>query len=424
MISVVGSSRVGRILAALVSGLCVSGCALIFRIPHHVPTVETGETHKRTNMKTHPPHLLQALACVVLLCLGACSKPTDPVTPTTLSPIDSPTLPARGFFMGILPMPATGQTLEQSYPQAAQHAEFVPVWAVGLGARGFWDYAEALAGFGGDAIVGGLIRDNGMFPLIHFSFIDSDTLTGDLILQAPPGLSGATLSDSTWRRAYKDEVLAAVRAIRPRYLSTGNEVNRWYEQHGSQADNPNGFQHWVSLHEEIYAAAKQLSPQTQVFCVFAREVVDELREADLSFLEMFDAAHQDLVVFTSYPNAVKKDAAGAMLPNPINRPSDIPEAYYEPIHVFAQGKPIGFSEIAWPSENGFGGEQDQADFLARAATTLTVNRGMNLKLFGWPWLHNLTNPVTGEEESSGLITRASHEKLAYTAWRNLANAGR
>lgn len=348
---------------------------------------------------------------IVVAALLSCSDSEPPTEPVAITPADSPTAPARGFFLGLLPSPSSSQLLDASYAQAAQYAEFAPVWAVGVGAQGFWNYAEALAGFGGDAIVDGLISDNGLYPIIHFSFIDVDTLTGDVILEAPPGLSVATLSDTALRRAYKNEVLDAVRASRPRYFSIGNEVNRWYEQYGTDAADPNGFQHWVSLYNETCDAVKHLSLGTQVFCVFAREMVAELKEADLRVLDLFDSNRMDLLIFTSYPNAVKKDSAGAMLPTPINRPTDIPPDYYS--RILMPGKAFGFSEISWPSENGSGGEQDQADFLTLVAGSLTLDRGIDLRMFGWSWLHNLINPATQLEGSSGLISYNGTAKIVY-----------
>jgi hypothetical protein len=77
-------------------------------------------------------------------------------------------------------------------------------------------------------------------------------------------------------------------------------VNRWYEKYGVGENNPNGFQHYVNLYEEIYDAIKKLSPETKVFCTFAREIISENREADLSVLPMFKPEKMDLLVFTSY----------------------------------------------------------------------------------------------------------------------------
>lgn len=321
-----------------------------------------------------------------------------------VTPKDSPALPPRGFFMGILPIPGDDQPMEDAYAQAAQYAEFVPVWPAGTGASGFWDYPDKLRGWWGTTFVEGYIRGNGMFPLIHFSFMDKDE-SGNLILQTPDTMTNATLSNQEWRTLYIKSILEVVAAVKPLYLSTGNEVNRWYEAYGADADNPNGFQHFVSLHEEIYDAVKKISPETKVFCVFSREIVNENREADLSVLDFFDPATLDVLVFTSYPYAVKG----------ILTPSDIPDDYYAAASQHMPGKPFGFSELGWPSLEVFGGEQGQADFLFNVADRLTVKQGISLHLYGYCWLHDVD-----EYDSTGLIKRDGTEKLAYLAWKEIS----
>jgi hypothetical protein len=220
-------------------------------------------------------------------------------------------------------------------------------------------------------------------------------------------MKGATLSDPAWREAYKKAVLDIVRAARPKYLSLGNEVNRWYEEYGE--DGPNGFKQYVSLYEEIYDEAKKLSPEIKIFCVFAREIVSENREANLEVLRLFDPSKVDLLVFTSYPYAVRG----------ISSPFDVPDDYYSRAADYMPGKPFGFTEIAWPSLDAFGGEQAQAAFIEQAANRLTRGRGIKLRLLGWPWLHDLD-----ENDAVGLIGVDGAEKPAYAAWKNLFGAGR
>ena len=264
------------------------------------------------------PVLILVVVTIVLIFIPACSN--------LINPKDSPEIPARGFFMGILPVPGDGQDFDDSYPQAAQYAEFVPVWGRGKDS-GFWDFAKDLSGSWGNIFVDQLIRGNGMFPIIHFSFIAKGE-GGKLILQAPEDMEDATLSDPEWRELYKQAVLDGIRAIKPLYLSAGNEVNRWYEEYGAQYGDDNGFQHFVSLYEEIYDEVKELCPEIIFFCVFSREIVDELREADLNVLNLFDPATLDILVLTSYPYSVRKDAEGEPLESPFNSPSDIPDDYY------------------------------------------------------------------------------------------------
>jgi hypothetical protein len=315
----------------------------------------------------------------------------------TVMPLDSPEIPGRGFFMGVLPVPGNGQSFEEAYSQAAQYSEFSPVWGR---PTPFYNLADDLAGSWGQAFVERNIRGNGMFPLIHVSFIGPG-----VTLVTPLGMENATLSDPAWREAYKQAVLNIVKSSRPLYLSIGNEVNRWYEKYGREENNPDGFQHFVSLYEEIYDAVKKLSPETKVFCTFAREIVSENREADLTVLSMFNPEKMDIVVFTSYPYAVQG----------ISRPSDIPDNYYSEALNYMPGKPFGFSELGWPSIDVFGGEQAQADFIMQVAGRLTRDQGVNLHLLGWAWLHDLS-----ENDYIGLMRRDGTGKLAYEVWKAIA----
>ncbi len=333
---------------------------------------------------------VETLAFVVLFAAG-CRKPDD----GPVAPVDSVPMPARGFYMGVLPIPAQGQSFDSVYAQAGEYSEFVPVWGR---PTPFYDLADDLKGDWGSTFVEDLLRDNGMFPLVQMSFIDAD-----MTLKAPPGMSGATLSDPAWRAAYKQAALDVVRACRPRYLSIGNEVNRWYEKYGTTGTN--GFQNYVSLFGEMYDTLKLLSPGIIVFCSFAREIVDENREADLSVLTMFPVDKLDLLVFTSYPHAVQG----------INRPEDVPDDYYSRALGIVPDKLIGFSEVGWPSLDAFGGEQSQADFIVVLGGRLTAGQGIGLHLVGWPWLHDVD-----ANDNIGLIRQDGTEKLAYEEWKRLS----
>ncbi len=315
-----------------------------------------------------------------------------------ITPEDSLTMPGRGFFMGILPVPGDGQSFEDAYCQAAQTADFSPVWGR---PTPFYNLSSDLSGDWGKTFVTEYIRGNGMFPLIHLSFIGPG-----ITLVCPPDLGTRTLSDREWREAYKKSALDVVRSIKPLFLSLGNEVNRWYENYGADPKNPDGFQHYVSLYEEIYDEVKKLSPQTFVFCTFAREIVSENREANLEVLKMFHPAKIDILVFTSYPYAVRG----------INRTADIPDDYYSrAFDYFASSKPFGFSELGWPSIEEYGGEKGQADFITEITGRLTRDRGLDLYLLGWAWLHDLTG-----DDHIGLIKRNGVQKIAYSEWQKLA----
>ena len=322
-----------------------------------------------------------------------------------LNIIDNPEMPSRGFFMGLLPNPAEGQNIEDAYIQASEYSEFVPIWSAGTGANGFWDYAEKLGGWWGKTFIQKYIRGNDMYPLIHFSFIDKDQ-NGNLILKTPSNIQNANLNNQEWRSLYKLSVIDVVNIVKPAYISLGNEVNRWYEKYGNSDDNPNGFQHYVSLYEEIYDLIKEISPNTKIFCVFSREIVDENREANLDVLNMFNESKMDILVFTTYPIAVQG----------INKPSDIPSNYYSMASQYMPGKPFGFSEIGWPTYELAGGEKAQYNFLINLSNNLTIKMGINLDLFMYCWLHDQNNIDT-----NGLITINGINKIGYDAWIKISN---
>jgi hypothetical protein len=332
-----------------------------------------------------------SIACALALLLSC--HPAE----RTVTPIDNPSLPARGFFMGVLPMPGAGQSFDSVFRQAARYSEFVPVWGK---PSPFYEMAADLRGSWGTSFVSDYTRGSGMFPIVHLSF-----MAEGMTLSTPPGMTGATLSTPAWREAYLHAALDVLRAVKPRYLSLGNEVNRWYEKYGAADTNPNGFQNFVNLYEEAYDSVKQLSPETKVFCVFAREIVDENRGADLEVLSRFNPDKLDLLAFTSYPFAVQAT----------NRPDSIPDDYYSRALTIMPGKPFGLIEIGWTDADFFGGEQGQADFLTQAAGRLTRSQGVNLSLLGWAWLHDLDT-----SDHAGLIHSDGTEKQAYQVWKTLS----
>ena len=352
-------------------------------------------------------HLLEtvliALAAGTVLFFASCTLAPPDTAPTgqttvssaTLTPADFPTIPERGFFMGILPTPSEAQSFEDAYRQVATWADFVPAWGR---PTPFYDMAEELSGDWGQTFVDQYTRGKEMFPLVQMSFIGPD-----MGLVSPPGISTPALNNKGWRDAYKQAAVDVVRAALPPYLSLGNEVNRWYERYGAAEEDPNGFQNYVSLYEETYYITKRVSPGTQVFCTFAREIVSENREADMSVLHMFDAAKIDILVLTSYPHALCD----------VNRPSDIPDDYFSNLEDYMPGIPMRFSEVAWPSLEAFGGEQAQADFLSELCGRLTRDQGIQIELPGWPWLHDLDG-----DDNTGLMKQDGTAKLAYGTWKS------
>ena len=124
----------------------------------------------------------------------------------------------------------------------------------------------------------------------------------------------------------------------------------------------------------------------------------------MSVLDYFDPDKLDVLVFTSYPHSLAS----------VNRPSDIPLDYYSVAADRMPGKPVGFSEIAWPSMSQFGGEQAQADFIYLLDGDQT--EGLDLEFIMWPWLCDLS-----EADTTGLIQRDGTLKLGYAAWVDIAD---
>ena len=319
----------------------------------------------------------------------------------TITVLDDPVPPGRGFFLGLLPSPALNQGFAQAHADAAQTSELVPVWGR---PSAFWELLDDLSGDWGQTFLDTYIRGEQMVPLIHLSFMDAGET-----LKTPPDLPDASLADPSWRARYTQAALDATRTARPAFLSLGNEVNRWYEVHGVQPDDPNSFLNYVSLYEEIYDQVKALSPDTLVFCTFNREMVAELREADLqAALALFNPDKLDLVVLTSYPWAV----AG------VNLPSQVADDYYSaPIQAAGlASKPFGFSEFAWASIPAIGGEAAQAKMLRAAAERLSVEQGLDLFMIMWPWMHDLD-----EVDDTGLRQHDGAPKLAWQDWLRLSS---
>jgi len=357
------------------------------------------------------------LSLIPIIALGACvppdSTPHNDSTDSASINHDQtaeerpylPIAPERGYYKGFSAILPPDGDFETAYARASEHAEFVSTW-VGASDSGYWDLAEYLSGWWGSTFVEGFTRGNGMFPILNLSFIDRDA-SGRLTLSQPPGASYTGLSDPAFRETYRDAAVAAVRAVRPAYVSLGNEVNRWHSAFGESSDGSNDFEHFVTLYEETYAAVKEACPETVVFCVFAREIVSEGRKADMSVLGLFKPSTLDAVVFTSYPFAVSG----------VSVPSDLPDDYYSAA-VRAAGladKPFGFTELGWSTMEAFGGESAQAQFLADVVGRLSVEQSLQLSLLGWWSLFDLEGDVHG----TGLIAADGREKPAFALWESL-----
>ncbi|MBN1389074.1 MAG: tandem-95 repeat protein [Candidatus Thermoplasmatota archaeon] len=322
-------------------------------------------------------------------------KETSGLSIMAVTPLDDPDLPPWGYYKGILPNPIEGGDLSLAYRNASRFTQFVPVWGA---PSPFYNLSTDLEGPWGEVNVDQLIRENGMFPLVNMNFYEEG-----LTLVQHPSIPSSTLNSPEWRSLYLQSVKDVINASRPLYISLGNEVNLWFEKYGNASGDDNGFQYYVSLYQEAYDKVKAISPATQVFCTFAREVVSENREADMSVTEMFDPDRLDLVVLTSHPFSVTG----------IDRVSDIDDDYYSGVLDHTGPKPFGLSEISWTSHTDNGGEEEQANFIRNATSRLTIDQGLDMEIIGWTRLHD---PAPGE--MTGLMDQEGTAKKALAAWTN------
>ena len=316
-----------------------------------------------------------------------------PIDASIAVPEDSPVLPPYGFFKGISPNNRSDETVQDAFANASLHSHFVPVPGE---PSPFYELPEDLSGPWGTELLDDLIRGNGMFPLVQV-----DLFEDDMELMAPPDLAPSNLSDQDWRGSFIDAVLRTVNVSRPRYLSIGVDVNLWYEAFGAAPADENGFQHFVSLYEASYDAVKTISPDTVVFCAFAREVGTEMREADISVLSLFDPSKLDMVVLSSRPYTVPG----------IGSVGDIPDDYYSCVLDHITGKPFGLVDAAWPSGPAFGGEQEQSSFIRNITGRLTTGQGLDLSLLSWPRTTDID-----QTDTLGLICTNGTEKASYHDW--------
>jgi len=337
------------------------------------------------NSKDENLHSFPKILITVLL-FTACQQEKYPI-----EPIDKLTPPANWFLLGILPNPAKNQTFDSAYAEAARFNSLVPVWGK---PSPFYLMPADLNGEWGKTFVRDLIRGNGMAPIIHLSFIGPG-----ITLISPPGITAPSLTNQDWRTAYRDAAIEIVKTIRPRYISLGNEVNRWFEKYGSAGEN--GFLNWVSLYEEIYDTIKKIAPDTRVFCTFSREIVDEHRVANLNCITLIDSTKLDLLGITSYPFAVSG----------VNSPDDIPADYYSALSALLPGKPLGFTEICWWSNPAFGGETAESLFVSKIPDLLS---GVKVEFVCWSWLCDLDS-----SDYNGLKRVDGTPKPALQAWQSL-----
>lgn len=171
----------------------------------------------------------------------------------------------------------------------------------------------------------------------------------DKILENP--FSGE-FSDERVRRTCKNMVKRVLKDFEPKYLCFGVEVSAYSHK------NPEDFEHFVSLYNEVYSTAKEISPETVVFPTFHyEEFLGDLswspHEPDWKLIQKFS---MDAFAITTYPYM-----AHSM--------EEIPQDYYTRIRTYTQ-LPVIIAESGFASEccgktikDLHGSEEAQVNFL-------------------------------------------------------------
>lgn len=201
-------------------------------------------------------------------------------------------------------------------------------------------------------------------------------------------------------------VLAEEYALSPltQYICFGNEIQ-------DEVD----WNTFANLVNSLIISVKNAKPSLPTCVVFNYE--SSLSRVDVS--SRLSSLNVDLVVFTSYP---------------INKgyftPESIPNDYYAKIATWTT-KPIGFSEIAWPSKSypqlgGIpplpGSETAQVNFLNK----FNAIKPANTRWVSWFTLDDLSNWQPGDPftnfgqvfESMALRKNDGTAKQALTTWKN------
>ena len=243
------------------------------------------------------------------------------------------------------------------------------------------------------SVVTELAQRNLLVPVIEVNFFNQES--GKLLRP----LSSAN------KTAYRDAAVAFAQKYQPPYFGIGVEIDTFYRA------QPDQFDQFAALFNEVYDAVKAVSPHTIIFTTFQYERLqglwgglfggtNDLAKENWDLLAKFPKA--DLVAFTTYPGLIYKD------------PRDIPNDYYSRIKSHTE-KPVAFTEMGWFSGRGITGwessEGEQARFIARF---FELTEGLDPQLA--IWLHLYQQAKTEPFGTMSLFGEDGQPKDAWDVW--------
>jgi len=253
------------------------------------------------------------------------------------------------FLMGMIPNPTPLEGLLDAIYGATVAADVAPLWG---GPTPWWQMRDWLNQEWGP--LGNMVeiyRDGGIEPIIVLA-----PITGPHKM-----VPGHWEEDDKylWSQAFEDALAEEAELIAqdhsPAFMMIGNEVNSfWQNHHGDPENDPDDFSYFVSMYEAARQAVLAVSPSTLVFPSFTYNKIMHPTE-DFDAVDAFDLDTLDTLVFTSYP--FMTDVTG------FETPDQIPTAYYKRIGQLYPNRKVGFTEVAWSSEEYGGNDEEQAEFI-------------------------------------------------------------
>ena len=161
--------------------------------------------------------------------------------------------------------------------------------------------------------------------------------------------------DEATKQMYLETAISFASTYKPRYMGFGVEMNV------VKKTNPEAYDTFKDFYPLVYAAVKEVSPDTLVFPVWQLEQMKGLdgglfggvNDPEQAQWELLNDFESDLAAFTLYPCLI------------YGAPSDIPDDYLAEITEYTE-LPIVFTEMGWFREGVTGWEsspEEQASFI-------------------------------------------------------------
>ncbi|HYR41899.1 MAG TPA: glycosyl hydrolase, partial [Terriglobia bacterium] len=201
------------------------------------------------------------------------------------------------------------------------------------------------------------------------------------------------------RDAFLKQV-ACLAGLQPAYIVLGPDVNFLL---GS--DRPDEFNKFAEAYAAAYAAAKVVSPSTQIGVSFQYDAIRKslLKNDPPWYISVLGP--QDFIGFTTY-FSFSSTSAGEF-PTPL----DIPRDYYDLIPVLTS-KPVVFSQVGWGSYFTDGGDK-QVAFLNRLPTLMGNIKPVNVI---WALLQDTRNYFKDDLEPLNYFGLRTNEGAPKPAW--------